>query len=160
MSLYKLSTDYAQLSERDDLDPETMTDTLEAIEATMADKLDNIANWYENNASDIEGYKRKIKQLKGEQTRLERLNDRLMAYMTESIDQTGIEIFKTENHELKPRNYRGSVSIDEDNEIPLQYTRTIPSKTEPDKTKLYEALQAGETIEGVHLKPTRKTVIK
>lgn len=160
MSLYKLGADYAQLSENEDLDPELLADTLDAIHADMGDKLDNIANWIDNNNSDIEGYKRKIKQLQEAKKQLERQNESLMVYMTDSIDAAGIEIFKTEHHVLKPRNYKASVVIADQGAIPISFMREVPASYEPDKTKLYQALRAKEYVPGAELKPIRKTVIK
>ncbi|WP_282803967.1 siphovirus Gp157 family protein [Secundilactobacillus kimchicus] len=160
MSLYKLGADYAQLSEKEDLDPEVLTDTLDAIHSDMGDKLDNIANWIDNNSSDIEGYKRKIKQLQDAKKKLERQNESLMAYITDSIDAAGIEIFKTEHHVLKPRNYKARVVIEDRGAIPIEFMRKVPASYEPDKAKLYQALRTNAYIPGVELKSIRKTVIK
>ena len=85
--------------------------------------------------------------------------NRLNAYMTSAMDDAGLKELQTENHVLKPRNYKASVVIDNTHAIPDQY---MVSKLTimPDKTAIYKALKAGEEVPGVHTKPNRKTVIK
>ena len=66
---------------------------------------------------------------------------------------------KTENHMLRPRNYNASVVVDDASVIPDRYMVTKTTVT-PNKTAIRKALKAGEEVPGVHVEPTRKTVIK
>lgn len=159
MNLFELNEKYRELEQRDDLDEATLKDTLDSINDSREIKLDNIANWIENNQADIDFLDKKIKQLREEKQALSNKNNSLMEYMTTAIDDSGMKELKTENHILKPRNYRASVYISNEKDIPSEYIE-VKTEEKVNKKALYEALKNGETINGAELKPNRKTVIK
>lgn len=159
MNLFELNEKYRELEQRDDLDPETLKDTLDSINDSREVKLDNIANWIENNQADIDFLDKKIKQLQADKKSLVNRTKSLMEYMTTAIDDSGLKELKTENHILKPRNYRASVYISDEKEIPSEFVKFKAVET-IDKKAIYELLKNGETVRGAELKPNRKTVIK
>ena len=159
MNLFELNEKYRELEQRDDLDPETLKDTLDSINDSREVKLDNIANWIENNQADIDFLDKKIKQLQADKKSLVNRTKSLMEYMTTAIDDSGLKELKTENHILKPRNYRASVYISNEKDIPSEFVKSKAVET-IDKKAIYELLKNGETVRGAELKPNRKTVIK
>ncbi len=159
MNLFELNEKYRELEQRDDLDPETLKDTLDSINDSREVKLDNIANWVENNQADIDFLDKKIKQLQADKKSLVNRTKSLMEYMTTAIDDSGLKELKTENHILKPRNYRASVYISNEKEIPSEFIK-FKAVESIDKKSIYELLKNGETVRGAELKPNRKTVIK
>lgn len=159
MNLFELNEKYRELEQRDDLDETTLKDTLDSINDSRETKLDNIANWIENNQADIDFLEKKIKQLREEKQALSNKNNSLMEYMTKAIDDSGLKELKTENHILKPRNYRASVYISDEKDIPSEYIE-VKTEEKVNKASLYKALKNGEIIKGAELKPNRKTVIK
>ena len=159
MNLFELNEKYRELEQRDDLDPETLKDTLDSINDSREVKLDNIANWIENNQADIDFLDKKIKQLQADKKSLINRTKSLMEYMTTAIDDSGLKELKTENHILKPRNYRASVYISDEKEIPSEFIK-FKAVESIDKKSIYELLKNGETVRGAELKPNRKTVIK
>ena len=159
MNLFELNEKYRELEQRDDLDPETLKDTLDSINDSREVKLDNIANWIENNQADIDFLDKKIKQLQADKKSLVNRTKSLMEYMTTAIDDSGLKELKTENHILKPRNYRASVYISNEKEIPSEFIK-FKAVESIDKKSIYELLKNGETVRGAELKPNRKTVIK
>ena len=159
MNLFELNEKYRELEQRDDLDPETLKDTLDSINDSREVKLDNIANWIENNQANIDFLDKKIKQLQADKKTLVNRTKSLMEYMTTVIDDSGLKELKTENHILKPRNYRGSVYISNEKEIPSEFIK-FKAVESIDKKSIYELLKNGEAVRGAELKPNRKTVIK
>lgn len=159
MNLFELNEKYRELEQHDDLDPETLKDTLDSINDNREVKLDNIANWIENNQADIDFLDKKIKQLQSDKKSLVNRTKSLMEYMTTVIDDSGLKELKTENHILKPRNYRASVYISDEKEIPSEFIK-FKAVESIDKKSIYELLKNGETVRGAELKPNRKTVIK
>ena len=159
MNLFELNEKYRELEQRDDLAPETLKDTLDSINDSREVKLDNIANWIENNQADIDFLDKKIKQLQADKKSLVNRTKSLMEYMTTAIDDSGLKELKTENHILKPRNYRASVYISNEKDIPSEFVKFKAVET-IDKKAIYELLKNGETVRGAELKPNRKTVIK
>lgn len=159
MNLFELNEKYRELEQHDDLDPETLKDTLDSISDSREVKFDNIANWIENNQADIDFLDKKIKQLQADKKSLVNRTKSLMEYMTTAIDDSGLKELKTENHILKPRNYRASVYISDEKDIPSEYIE-VKTEEKVNKAALYKALKNGEIIKGAELKPNRKTVIK
>ncbi|WP_407455771.1 siphovirus Gp157 family protein [Ligilactobacillus aviarius] len=159
MNLFELNEKYRELEQRDDLDSETLKDTLDSISDSREVKLDNIANWIENNQADIDFLNKKIKQLQADKKSLVNRTKSLMEYMTTAIDDSGLKELKTENHILKPRNYRASVYISNEKEIPSEFIK-FKAVESIDKKSIYELLKNGKTVRGAELKPNRKTVIK
>lgn len=159
MNLFELNEKYRELEQQDDLEPEVLKDTLDAINDSREVKLDNIATWIEKNNSQINWLKGKVKELTETKKRLDNKNRSLMNYLTAAIDDAGLKEMQTTNHLLKPRNYRASVVVTDEDQVPADYltTRTV---TSVDKKAAYAELKAGEMIPGMELKPNRKTTIK
>lgn len=157
MNLFELNRKVEELKEMD-LDPEVMKDTLDSLELSRDEKLDNLANWYDDNAHDIAWLTDKIKSFQQEKKRLTNQNKSIMKYITDSIDDAGYKQLKTANHILRPRNYRESTVIDNEALVPDSY-KTIETVEKIDRTALYKDLKAGTEIAGAHLEPNRKTKI-
>lgn len=157
-NLFELNNNYRELQQMEEVDYETIKDTLEAIDEDRNTRLDNIAWLMEFNEDKANRLKDKSKEFSQEANRLTKKNKSLMRYMTEVIDDMGVKEVQTENHILKPRNYKASVDVEEE-KLPKKYWKQ-KIKEEPDKTLLYELLKSGEDIPGATLKPNRKTVIK
>ncbi|MBA2915558.1 hypothetical protein HCN73_05090 [Lactobacillus crispatus] len=158
MNVFELNATIKAVQEKD-LDPETLADTLESLELPRNEKLDNIATWIENNQMKLQWLKEKKRQLSDTETAIKNQTDRLQEFLTAAIDDTGQKEIQTENHILRPRNYKDAVVVEETNKLPIDYViRTEAIR--PDKKKIYEDLKHGKKVLGAHLKPNRKTVIK
>lgn len=158
MNVFELNNAIKTVKEKD-LDPETLKDTLESLELPRNEKLDNVATWIEQNQMNANYYSEKAKKYEAEAKKYKNKNNYLMEFLTQAIDDSGQKEIRTKNHILKPRNYKGSVIVEEPKKLPIDYViRTEAIR--PDKKKIYEDLKAGKSISGAHLKPNRKTVIK
>lgn len=158
MNLNEINEAIKQLQDKEDLPEDVLKDTLESLELTRDEKLDNIASWIEKNNATTDWLKNKVDTFTKEKQRLTKQNKALMQYMTEVIDDSGYKTIKTKNHILKPRNYRASVVIENSQKIPDQFKKTV-EETKIDKTLLYKKLSDGEAILGAKLVPNRKTII-
>lgn len=164
MHLFELNEKFdaiVAMIEDDDngIDEQVLIDTLESIELDRDLKLDNLATLIERNNAYINAYAEKQKKLQAAKKQLQTANDRFQWYMTQTMDHAGMKELKTENHMLRPRNYNASVVVDDASVIPDRYMVTKTTVT-PNKTAIRKALKAGEEVPGVHVEPTRKTVIK
>ena len=163
MNLFDLNENYrkveALFDDGADVSEQALKDTLESIGEARDTTLDHIAFLIERNTAKGDFYAKKIKELQLAKKSAENTVNRLNAYMTSAMDDAGLKELQTENHVLKPRNYKESVVVDNASAIPDQF---MVSKLTimPDKTAIYKALKAGEEVPGVHTKPNRKTVIK
>lgn len=163
MNLFDLNENYrkveALFDNGADVSEQALKDTLESIGEARDVMLDRVAFLIERNTAKGDFYAKKIKELQLAKKSAENTVNRLQGYMTSAMDDAGLKELQTENHVLKPRNYKESVVVDNASAIPDQF---MVSKLTimPDKTAIYKALKAGEEVPGVHTKPNRKTVIK
>ncbi|GHP13005.1 hypothetical protein YK48G_04300 [Lentilactobacillus fungorum] len=158
-SLYNLASTYQELQNRDDLDPEAIKDTLDSINDSMGNKIDNIASWIDSNNADIDFYAKKIKLLQQAKKSLENKNKSLNQYIVDSLDQANMKKIKTDNHIVTTRNYRASTVIDDVHDLPIDYIERVVTD-KPKKKEIYDQLKAGEEVPGARLVPNRKAVIK
>ena len=158
MNVFELNNAIKQVQEKD-LDPETLADTLESLELPRNEKLDNVATWIEENSMKLQWLKEKKRQLSDVETSIKNQNERLQEFLTQAIDDSGQKEIQTENHILKPRNYKDSVIVEATEKLPIDYI-VCSEVVKPNKKLIYEDLKKGKTIRGAHLKHNRRTTIK
>lgn len=158
MNLFELNEKYRELEQRDDLDPETLKDTLDSISDSRETKLDNIATWIENNEGDIDKLNKKIKGFQSEKKRLINKNQQLNKYMTSALEDWGIKKISTDRHIIKLGRETQQTVIFDEKKIPNEfYKASAPTIS---KSLIKEAIQNGINVPGAELKLNRKTVIK
>lgn len=158
-NLFELNDQFRELSQRDDLDPTVLRDTLDAIDDTRKEKLENLATWADQLKSEIAFIDDKQRTWRDEKTyRINKLNW-IKQYMTDVLDDAGIKRFDTENHLLSVRNFKAAVVVEKSSDLPEAFVET-KTTTSPNKTAIYKALKAGQEVPGAHLKENRNTVIK
>ena len=158
MNVFELNNAIKQVQEKD-IDPDTLADTLESLELPRNEKLDNVASWIEENQMKLNWLKEKRKQLSEVETSIKKQTERLQEFLTKAIDDSGYKEIQTENHILKPRNYKDSVIVEATKDLPIDYI-VCSEVVKPNKKLIYEDLKKGKTIRGAYLKSNRKTVIK
>lgn len=159
MKLYELSDAYRELLDRDDLDPQAVVDTLDAIKDEIETKADNIASLIDELQSSAERKKAKAKDWNESAKADLQRSQWLKQYLTSELDNAGIKKVETENHLLNVRNFKASTVVDSIDGLPAEYT-TTKTETVADKALIYQSLKAGEEVPGAHLVPNRGTVIR
>lgn len=161
-NLFELNDEFRELSQRDDLDPTVLKDTLDAIDDTRKEKLENLATWADKLKSEINFIDEKQRTWRDEITYRKNKLQWIKRYMTDVLDDAGIKRFDTENHLLSVRNFKASVVIDNSDEIPAEYRNyaKYEGMYDIEKPIVYRALKAGKEVPGAHLKTNRNTVIK
>lgn len=158
-NLFQLNDDFRELSQRDDLDPTVLKDTLDAIDDTRKEKLENLATWADQIKYEINFIEDKQRAWRDELSYRKNKLQWIKQYMTDVLDDAGIKRFDTENHLLSVRNFKASTVIDDVKKLPEAFveTKTVSS---PDKAAIYKAIKAGQEVPGAHLKNNRNTVIR
>ncbi|WP_347131661.1 siphovirus Gp157 family protein [Lactiplantibacillus plantarum] len=159
MNLYEMATNYRDLTNCDDLNSDTIADTLDALTDSMNVKVDNIASWIDENQANIDFLDKKMKSLREEKQRLKNLNDRLNHYLADTLDQAEIKKLITDQHIVSVRNYRASAVVNDPEKLTADFVKEV-HEYQPDKTAIYKALSAGKSVPGAYLEPNRKAVIK
>lgn len=159
MKLYELTDAYKKVLSDEELDPQTVYDTLDAIKDDIKVKADGIASLISELKNDADRKKKKADAWRESAKVDEAKAAWLQRYLTEELDNAGIKKLETDNHLLSTRNYTPSVIIDDSKKLPVDYVKeTIDYR--PVKKRIREALKAGKEVPGAHLKENRKTVIK
>ncbi|HFE7690886.1 TPA: siphovirus Gp157 family protein [Legionella pneumophila] len=162
MKLYELSDAYRELLDRDDLDPQAVVDTLDAIKDEIETKADNIASLIDELQSSAERKKEKAKAW-SESVRADAQRAKwLKQYLTSELDNAKLKKVETENHLLNVRNFKASTVIDDEDKIPDQYRNYAKYEGMYDvmKQDVYTALKDGKDVPGAHLEQNRNVVIK
>lgn len=158
MSAFQINAKIEELQNKD-LDPQVLVDTLESLELTRNEKLDEAAGLIDRSDMKITLAKRKAKEWQEVARVEENKKKRLNQYITDVIDGAGIKELVTDEHIFKPRNFKASVVIDKKEDLPKDYIKYV-EEVKIDKNKLYKDLKAGTEINGAHLKAHRGTTIK
>lgn len=159
MNIFEISQKIQELSERDDLDPQIMHDTIESLQLTLDEKVDNLADWRDKCEAESEWLAKRIKQLQASKKATDNRKKWITEYLTQALLAANHKHYRTDKHIFSVRNYKASTIVDDAQALPVDY---VNKKTEwvPDKAKIYKALKAGKEIPGAHLKENQGTVIK
>ncbi|BAG26798.1 siphovirus Gp157 family protein [Limosilactobacillus fermentum] len=157
--LYELSDKYKELSEREDLDPEVLHDTLDAINDAIEDKADNIAAWIDDLTSAAKRKKAKAKEWNDSAKADLNKADSLKKYLIQELTYAGKKKMETDRFLLSTRNNAPSTVIDDETLIPDTFKNTKVTES-VDKTAIKEAIKLGEDVPGAHLQASKSITIK
>lgn len=162
MNLFELSNAYKRLADRDDLDPQVIADTLDALDDDRKTKLDNIASMIDQLKAESEVLSDKAKSFREEATYRKNKAKWLQQYLTDYLDSEGIKKIDTENHVLRTQNNPAYAEIWDIDQIPAEYRNYAKYEGLYDvmKKEVLADLKKGEEVPGARLKQTRRTVIK
>ena len=160
-SIYELNKDYAELSAMLEAaetpeEIEAIQNTLEMLDLSIEEKIENTAKYMVNVESDIQGLKTEIDRLTKIKKAKENAVERLKNNVEYIMKQKGIE--KLEVGTFKA-GYRKSESVEIINldVIPADFTKV---EIKADKTAIKKALKAGEVVEGAEIKVNQNFYIK
>jgi len=160
-SIYELNKNYQEVSallETAETEEElqAINDTLEMLDCSIEEKVENTAKYIKNVESDIEGIKAEINRLTALKKQKERNTEWLKSNIEYALKNKGIENLEVGTFKCGYRKSE-SVEVDDLKAIPSDYTKT---EIKPDKTAIKKALKAGEEINGVHIQTNMNFYIK
>lgn len=160
-SIYELNKNYQEVSallETAETDEElqAINDTLEMLDCSIEEKVENTAKYIKNVESDIEGIKAEINRLTNLKKQKERNTEWLKSNIEYALKNKGIEKLEVGTFKCGYRKSE-SVEVDDLTAIPSDYTKT---EIKADKTAIKKALKAGEEISGVHIQTNMNFYIK
>lgn len=157
--LYELADKYKELSEREDLDPEVLHDTLDAINDALEDKADNIAAWIDELTNAAKRKKVKADEWKSSAKADLNRAENLKQYLIQELNYAGKKKVETDRFLLSTRNNAPSTVIDDETLIPDTFKTKKVTKS-VDKTAIKEAIKLGEDVPGAHLQASQSITIK
>ena len=163
MTIYELTADFLRIQEMmedPELDPQTLADTMEAVDGELEVKAENYAKVMKNLDGDIEALDNEIRRLTSRKKALENNIKNMKMALQSMMTITGKTKFKTDLLSFGIQKNAPSVVIDTDiNNLPTEFLKF--REPEVDKTKLKEALKNGEDLSGYcHLEQSESLRIR
>lgn len=158
--LYELANNYRNLTElidREDVEQDLIQNALKECQGDIEEKVDNIVKLIRNTESDIEGYKAEEKRLNARRKSLENTVTSLKNYLDSNLKALNLREVKTKLFSCKYQKSKASVEVLDQEVIPREF---IVTEEKVDKKKLYEALKAGQEVEGASLKENESLRIR
>lgn len=151
MNLYEITSAMNILNEMDDIDPQTLADTIEGLQMELDEKLMNIGRWVRNLEAESTGIKVEEERLSKKRKAIENKVVSLKEYVRQAMlavdkkkSSDGVITWAIQQNPPK-------VEIDPDAELPLCWLREIPARHEYDRNAIGQALKGGADIPGCRL---------
>ena len=162
-SLYQLAHDFRE--QLDSLfDPETgeALPAFDEFRVMLGNKANQVAAYVLNCESDAAQAKEAIKRIKALQTAYERKAERLRQYLAENMKTAGINEIKANDGSFVVKLYVDrdeSLEIEEGASFPAELCND-PKPPEPSKTKIKNAILAGQPVAGARIIQKDRLTIK
>lgn len=146
-----------------EIDKQSYTDTIDALQLELADKLDAIAWLINDTEKDLAIYNHELEKMadiKKERDKAKARVDRLQEYVGYIVANSGSTKVRTDKHVYTKRKSE-KVEFSDQALIPDQYYKEkVTVKREPSKTDIKKAINAGQDVPGAYIATNYKGVIK
>ena len=151
-NIYEITSDWFRVQDMmgdPELDPQTLADTLEAIEGELEVKAENYAKVMKNLEGDIAAIKAEIDRLTSKKKAIENNIKNMKATLQSVMEMTGKTKFKTDLFSFGIQKNAPSVVIDVEDvrDIPEDYLKF--KEPEVDKTAIKAAINDGVDLTGI-----------
>lgn len=163
-NIYEITDDFLRIQDMmgdPELDPQTLADTLEAIEGELEVKAENYAKVMKNLEGDIVAIKAEIDRLTSKKKAIENNIKNMKATLQSVMEATGKTKFKTDLFSFGIQKNAPSVVIDVEDvrDIPEDYLKF--KEPEVDKTAIKAAINDGVDLSGIaHLEQSQSLRIR
>ena len=164
-ALYELTQQHRELERladtTDDLPPEVIRDTVEALEGAIEAKAVSVAAVVRNLETHAGLIRDAAKQLAERAARAEKRAESLKAYMLFCLQASGISKVTAPEYTISVRNNPEAVRIADDAELPPEFlVQPPPPPPRPDKTAIKAALKSGRDVPGCWLEAGQRLEIR
>jgi predicted nuclease with TOPRIM domain len=158
MELYRLTQNYLSVMEMaEEMDTDTLKDTLESIEEEIHDKAENIAKLVKNLNADVDALKTEEKRLADRRKSLENKVIHLKEYLQNQLEVAGLDKVKRPTLTVSIQNNPPSVKVIDEK---LLSDFMIPQDPKLDKKAILTALKEGQEVNGAELFQSRGVRIR
>lgn len=161
--LHQLVTQHHALQQLDleEIDEQTLLDTLEGLEGEIQIKAQSCAATVRNMEVFADAIDAAAEQMKKRADRLRGKSGWLRAYLLNNMQAAGISKISAPEFTVSVRKNPPSVLVNESTKLPDEYmVFPPPPPPRPDKKKIAEALKAGQVIDGCELVQGERVEIK
>lgn len=159
MRLYDLQEKYLQLLElAEQGESEALLTTLEMLEDSIEDKIDNTVKMIRTLEAQADACKKEKERFAEREKHFNKQKDWLKEYLEGALEGFEGEKVKTTFATVWRQNNPTSTQIIDEEKIPQQYM--IPQAPRPDKKAIINAWKQGEEVPGTELKQSKGVRIK
>ena len=148
MKLYEISDQFKELEKLEDIDQETLNDTLESLTAEFQDKGVSVAAYFLNMDSDIRELKAAEKRITDRLKAIENRSASLKEYLLLNMQRLDINEISCPEFSVKLRKPQQVVQL---NKEAIEGYTTMVTSLKIDKVAIKKALKSGEAIDGASL---------
>lgn len=149
-NLYELSAKMQAVQAMDDIDEQTLIDTLESLEMEFAEKASNIARWVRDLEGDSEKIYAEIKRLRDKKAEMDRKAESLKEYVRQAMIASGRTKVDDGVNTWRVQNNPPSVDVLDEELIPLCYYNEKLVRN-VDKNAIKQAIVGGFAVPGAVL---------
>lgn len=158
-NLYELTNNYKTvLDMADELDEQTLIDTLESIKEPLEEKVDNTAKLVKSMENDVKAFKEEETRLKQRRQTIENNIKRIKERLQYDLESNDLDKIEGATFKVAIQNNPVSVKILDEKMIPKGYF--IEQEPKLNKKELLEDMKRGEEIFGAELQQTRSIRIR
>ena len=162
-TLYNLSVQYEQVLDIENLDEQTLKDTLDSIDSAIEVKVENIAKVMQESLAQDEVIQKEIDRLTARKASNKKGREWLNKYVADIMDRLGKDEIKTDLFTAKFKKNPPALNVIDESKIPEKYFVIIPPVPQSlalDKKAVKDALKDGLKIEGAEITVGRRLEIK
>lgn len=158
MNLYKLTQNYQNVLEiAEQLDAETLKDTLDSIDEAINDKVENTAYVIKTLEANVDAYASEIKRMQAAKSAMENNAKNLKLYIQESMEKVGLDKVQGNLIKVAIQKNQPSVVVTDEKKLSKYFIEQPPQLN---KTILKEDLKNGVKVDGAELQSTRSIRIR
>ena len=161
MTIYELTDEYRQLllwAEEEELDEQTLQDTLEGLDGEIEAKADGYAKVITQLGLDAAGLKNEIERLFVRKKKIENNIDSMKRTLQFAMEATGKKKFKTQLFSFGIQKNPASLKIDDLTKVPKKYL--IAQEPKIDNAAIKKDLKEGTKYDWCHLESTESLRIR
>ena len=156
-ALHKLTGQFLELANNEDLPAEVIHDTLEAMEGDIKTKAASLADWSLDMDGDIEKIDAAIERLTAKKKTIANRKASLIEYLRNNMEASGISKISCDLFTVTLVAGRDSVAISDESVIPDEFVN-IKTEISPDKAAIAKALKDGQEVAGASLQRGQSSI--
>lgn len=158
-NLYELTSNYKYVLDlADELDEQTLQDTLDSIKEPLEQKVDNTAKLIKAMENDVKAFKEEETRLKQRRQTIENNIKRIKERLQYDLESNDLDKIEGATFKVAIQNNPVSIKILDEKMIPKGYF--IEQEPKLNKKELLEDMKRGEEIFGAELQQTRSIRIR
>lgn len=146
-TLYALSTEFAGLMQADELTDEMM-ERIDSLAISLEQKVENICKINAQMSMMTDGIDKEIKRLQARKTAMVNATERLKEYTIKCLELADVQTLESGTFKVSLAKKPASVQIEDESLVPAAFFDIKPTIN---KTRVKEAIQAGEAVPGCKL---------